>query len=242
MFRRHKKLTNPNYKRFLYLSMCLTLIFNIFVCTVYADPDDTGLWKDSEAVVKDGNINTGDADADSATNGGKMITDSAEAGKLFTSMFGSEVWSSANLQAGIGFASPIVSLIMVLSIAITVIICYAFFGVTVLDLAYITVPPCRSLLMRGKEKHDMGASKGFCCISDAAVSAVNGDNGGGGLGGSGDRGTGSCLAKYVSSRTVEFTIFVLFVILFFTGMIGKLVLVIYKLMLPIFGALLNLQN
>ena len=172
------------------------------------------------------------------------ISSSATKGDMannLQNMFSPEIWSGGNIGVGTQFAAPFVRIIMILAVAIVTIVCFLFFFVTALDLAYITVPILRPLLVKSKEGMQGKGGAQFICISDSAVEAVNGGRNGG-MGGGGDRGVGSCLVKYISSRTVEFTAFIVFCMLFFTGMLGKLVMVIFNIMYSIINALIGLSG
>ena len=169
----------------------------------------------------------------------KASTEKSEMGANLKNMFSPEIWSGANIGVGTQFAAPFVRIIMILAVAIVTIVCFMFFFVTALDLTYITVPIARPLLVKSKEGLQGKGGAQFICISDSAVEAVNGGRNGG-MGGGGDRGVGSCLVKYISSRTVEFAAFIIFCMLFFTGMLGDLVMVVFNIMYTIISALTNL--
>lgn len=161
--------------------------------------------------------------------------------------FGSDIFSNANLGAGYQIATPFAGLILTLTLALVVILMYAFFGQTAIDLMYLTVPATRSFFNNRKEQSGgFGASsssnkKGsFFQISDSAVEAVGGGSSGGGLSGSSERGVGSSLLKYFSLRTAEMITFVLFIIFVFTGMIGKVIIVIFRLFMSLFEGFLNM--
>jgi hypothetical protein len=193
----------------------------------------TGPFK-SEPVTQSSNtsVNTGGSDTVSKDSGQNTLA----------SIFSTDVWSGTNLQSGLAIAKPFVRVIMVIAVGVVCIISYMFFMTTALDLAYITVPMVRPLLMKGKEKSEMGGGNGggLKTISDAAVEAVNGRSGGGGLGGGGDRGTGSCLVTYISSRTGEFVAFILFIMMFFTGVLGKIVVVLFNLLYSILEGIMSI--
>lgn len=214
----------------------VVMLVAMSICAVptYAKPD--GLTDD--VVTDDGNTVDG---SDYTAKDMKNTTNRGEMAANLTNMFSPEIWQGANIGRGTEFAAPFVRVIMVLAVAIVTVVCFLFFFVTALDLAYITVPIMRPLLMKGKEgMQDKGGAK-FICISDSAIEAVNGGRSGG-MGGGGDRGVGSCLTKYISSRTIEFTAFIVFCMLFFTGMLGKVVLAIFNIMYSIINAIMGIAG
>lgn len=222
-------------KRF-FSMLFVVMLMVMSICAVPAYADGNGLGNGGN----DGGNNIND-NVDYSAAEVKNTTDKGEMAANLTNMFSPEIWQGANIGRGTEFAAPFVRVIMVLAVAIVTVVCFLFFFVTALDLAYITVPIMRPLLMKGKEgMQDKGGAK-FICISDSAIEAVNGGRSGG-MGGGGDRGVGSCLTKYISSRTVEFTAFIVFCMLFFTGMLGKVVLAIFNIMYSIINAIMGIAG
>lgn len=219
---------------FCFLFVISTLMCSVLATPVYADNNLTN--------GGGGNATGGGGNIEVEANSFEATPEDADAMKNnLANIFSPDIWSGTNIAAGTQFAAPFVKVTMIFAVAIVTIIAFLFFGVTALDLAYITVPIVRPLLMKGKDSmQDKGASK-FCCISDSAIEAVNGAKSGG-MGGGGDRGVGSCLTKYISSRTVEFTAFVVFCMLFFTGMLGNIVVAIFNIMYSIIQAVMNIAG
>lgn len=189
-------------------------------------------------------VMAGDKDTEYEVDQAKINSDTTEKGAMkdnLTQIMSPSIWSGEQVATGSQLAGPFVRVIMILATAIVTIVCFMFFFVTALDLAYITVPIMRPLLMKGKEGMAEKSGAKFVCISDSAIEAVNGGSTGG-LGGGGDRSVGSCLTKYISSRTVEFTAFVVFCMLFFTGMLSKIVVAIFNIMFGIINAIIGIAD
>ena len=215
------------------IMMLVIMVFHLMLFPVFAD--DAGQFS-YDTDIKDDTYGT--KESPDGLNGSKnQALDEDNAKGTLITMFGTDVWKGTNITAGVNMAKPAVKVIMTFAIAVVVIICFLFFFVTALDLAYITVPIVRPLLSKGKESMDTKSGGKFVCISDSAVAAVEG-KGSGGM--EGDRGVGSALLKYISSRTVEFVAFVLFVIFFFTGILGDIVVMLFNLLYSIIDAVLNI--
>lgn len=173
--------------------------------------------------------------------------DSDKTDKFIDNYFGSDIFSDVNLSSGYQIATPFAGLILTLTLALVIVLMYAFFGQTAIDLLYLTVPATRGFFNDRKEKSggfgatSGGKSKGgFFQISDSAMEAVGGGSNGGGLGGGQERGVGSSLLKYFGLRTAEMITFVLFIIFVFTGMIGQIIKVIFHLFMSLFEGFLNM--
>ena len=224
--------------------MSLLIVFSSV--PIYAgDVDDT---QTTEAPEDAGLIDgTEEYSLDKDSEYNKEITDQ------LTQLFSRDLYNNKKgLQVGIGLAQPIIYVIYVFCIFIILVVSYFFMGVTMTDLAYILIPPLRGLLRRNTEKHggptssSTGSLSSFGCISDSCVEAVHGSSNGssshglyGGGGSGSDRGVGSCLAKYVSSRTKEFLVFVLFVLFFLTGLMGRLFVMLFNLFASLIEAVFN---
>lgn len=237
-----KKLNFTSFKKRITL---VTFVLLLFACIppvpVYAgnnNNDNDNNNNNNSVVTQAAGFDQNDIDHLKDTN---IEPDTSKVGsESLSSIFSTNVWSGTKLQSGLAIAKPFVKIIMTLSVAIVCIIAYLFFGTTALDLAYITVPAIRPLLMKQKENSMGGGGSGLKVISDVAVDAVEGRGSKGGMGGGGDRGTGSCLMTYISSRTVEFIVFVIFVMMFFTGILGNLVNVIFNLFYSLLEGILSL--
>lgn len=223
-----------NIKRNLKMTI-LALILAMGILPVYADDVDTPSTPSAESqrMQTDGVYN--------------VEEDKKKTEDMLSRMFEHDLSDGRGIDAGVNMSKPFVYIIQVLSIFIVIVVAYLFVGVTTLDLAYIIVPPIRGLLMKRKESSgtQQGGS-GFMCISDSCLAAVDGTGGPqDGLGGmgrgnsSGDRGVGSCLVRYVTSRTKEFMVFILFVMLFLTGMLGRITIVIFRMFSGLFQGLAN---
>lgn len=222
------------------LLFILTLLIVMQVIPIYAVEDDI----DTPTNIEEHQKNT----ADEYTLEGDK--DNIETN--LSNMFSRDMYKGDSVGAGIKLAQPFVYIIHVFSIFIIIVVSYLFIGVTGLDLAYIIVPPIRGLLMKRRENsggHNRstgGFGADFMCISDSCVAAVHGSGGttGGTLGGTGggignDRGVGSSLIRYVGDRTKEFVVFMLFVLFFLTGMIGRLTVMLFRLFTSLFEGLAN---
>jgi len=159
--------------------------------------------------------------------------------------FGSDIFSNMNLTAGYQIAQPFAIMILTLTLALVIIIIYAFFGQTAVDLAYLTLPFTRSFFNDKAESQGHGNRVGggggghsLFSISESAQAALGGGSSGG-LNGGGERGVGSCILKYIGLRTGEFVSFVLFIVLVFTGLIGRVIIVIFHLFLSLLNGFLS---
>lgn len=223
--------------RVLTLLMCFIVSFSYATVMTYAE-DEIGVIGDLKNSANDnseGNISVTD--------------DQEEIENFITNYFGSSIFEDTNLSAGYSMAKPFASMSLILTLAIVIVILYAFSWQTAIDLLYLTIPSTRSFFNDKKEAAggfggtgNNKSKKGFLVISDSALEAVGGGSSGmgGGIGGGREREVGSSLLKYVGLRTTEMITFVLFIIFIFTGMISKLMIVIFRFFMSLFDGLLNL--
>ena len=219
------------------LSRVFTILLILMVslgCVVYADEINENAGGEQTRTESDGLRAREELDlfGDEKAQRGEMK-------ELLLKIFNNEAYSGYNIESGIRMATPIVNVVMTLSVAFVIVACYFFFGQTGLDLFFIITPMARGFLLAKKEGADSrGGNRIAYVVSDTAVAAVGGDSrgttGSFGGGGSGDRSKTNAFLKYGSSRSLELVCFFFFVMILFTGMIGNVVTFVFNLLFYVF--------
>lgn len=203
---------------------------------VYAVPNVDGTSKREEDKNFKGQK---EADFDSSADQEKMKD-------TLMSIVNSEAFNEVEINDGIRMAAPFVIIVMTITAALVAVILRFFFAQTAMDLAYITLPMSRSFLMAKSESGggaQGGKGKGSVSISESAIDAVGGggSSGGGMGGGSGrDRSVGGAIGKYAADRSLEFSVFIIFLMLIFTGILGNVVSLLFSVFYSVLQGFLNM--
>ncbi len=188
-----------------------------------------------------------EVEGDSTVLESTLVDDKSKTSNFITYLFTKDLYNNNRaLSTGRGLAQPVVYILYIIIVFVFVVVAYAFCAVTTLDLAYIFIPPLRPLLLKSKKKKegfggDGGNGGKLAVISDACLE-VCGQGGGNKMGGSGDSATSGRILSYAKIRSKEFAVFICFALLILTGMLGRLVMIVFNLCASALQAILNLVN
>lgn len=204
--------------------MCTSSVFATNVEGGVSNPNTTENKLDGSGLAKD-----------EATN--NNISDTIQ------NIFLNDAFNNGNdIATGLAMAAPFARLSRIIAVGVLAVASYWFVSQTSVDVFAIVVPMCRGFLVGRTEQH--GAASGgfgmagagnkgkFLCLSESAMEALGysgSGSSGGGLGGERESSIKMCIAKYAGLRTLEFSVLVLFVVVFFTPVLGYVVGVLGEL-------------